>query len=206
MKRQTFAITPPWRVSTLCDLFRERIRETPSSDAYRYFNNNSKSWENLTWLEMQQLAGRWQKALKNEGYEPGDRVAVLLNNSPNWVAFDQAAMGLGLVVVPLFVNDNPENIIHILQDSGAKFLLILEAQTWQKLAAKKGQLPQLTRVVCMGECPENRKSGGIFMPASIWLPETGDALHFGDGDEKKMATIIYTSGTTGPGKRGDVKP
>jgi long-chain acyl-CoA synthetase len=149
---------------------------------------------------MQQLAGRWQKALKNEGYEPGDRVAVLLNNSPNWVAFDQAAMGLGLVVVPLFVNDNPENIIHILQDSGAKFLLLKEAQTWQKLAAKKDQMPDLTRVVCMGECPKNRKSGGMFMPASIWLPETSDAMHFGDGDEKKMATIIYTSGTTGPPK------
>ncbi|MBF0381339.1 MAG: long-chain fatty acid--CoA ligase [Magnetococcales bacterium] len=198
MKNQTFAITPPWRVNTLCDLFKERISETPNATAYRYFAD--ESWHDLSWLEAQRLAGRWQKALKNEGYEPGDRVAVLLNNSPNWVAFDQAAMGLGLVVVPLFVNDSPENIVHILRDSGARFLLIKEAQTWQKLAPKKGQLPDLSRVVCLGECPENRKSGGIFMPASLWLPQTGDTMHFGDGDEKKLATIVYTSGTTGPPK------
>ncbi|MBF0444909.1 MAG: long-chain fatty acid--CoA ligase [Magnetococcales bacterium] len=200
MKRQTFAITPPWRVNTLCDLFRERIRESPNSVAYKYFVADSNSWVDLTWLGMQQLVGRWQKALNNEGYEPGDRVAVLLNNSPDWVAFDQAAMGLGLVVVPLFVNDNPQNIIHILQDSGARFLLLQEAQTWQKLAAKTEQFPDLKRVVCMGECPKKRKSGSVFMPASVWLPQTGDALYFGDGDENKLATIIYTSGTTGPAK------
>jgi long-chain acyl-CoA synthetase len=185
----------------LCDLFRERTRESPYSVAYKYFNVSTKGWESLSWLEMKQLAGRWQKALKNEGFRPGDRVAIMLNNSPDWVAFDQAAMGLGLVVVPLFVNDNPENIIHILNDSGVKFLLLKEAETWRQLVGKKDQLPELQRVVCMADCPENsRKQGGIFMPASIWLPESSDALYFGDGDPKKLATIVYTSGTTGPPK------
>ena len=148
---------------------------------------------------MKQLAGRWQKALKNEGFKSGDRVAILLNISPDWVAFDQAAMGLGLVVVPLFVNDNPENILHILKDSGARFLLIKEAETWRQLSAKKNQLPELLRVVCMAECPDNR-SDEFFRSVSTWLPDTWDDLHYGDGEGSKMATIIYTSGTTGAPK------
>jgi long-chain acyl-CoA synthetase len=145
---------------------------------------------------MEYLTGRWQKALKNEGLKPGDRVALLLNNSPDWVAFDQAAMGLGLVTVPLFVNDNPENILHILQDCGARLLLINAAKTWKPLATQRQKLPQLSRVICLSECPENRTSP-FFIPLSQWLPETGDKLHYGDGDCEKLATIIYTSGTTG---------
>ncbi len=143
--------------------------------------------------------GIWQKALKAEGFKPGDRVAILLNNCPEWVAFDQAAMGLGLVVVPLYLNDNPENIIHILQDSGARLLLIKEAQTWQQLAPKRKQLPHLDRVVCMADCPKS-PSGGLFVPASQWLPERWETVDYGEGDPKKLATIIYTSGTTGPPK------
>ena len=148
---------------------------------------------------MEDMVGRWQAALMVEDLQPGDRVAVLLNNSPQWVAFDQAAMGLGLVVVPLYLNDNPDNLFYILKDSGAKLLLIKEAATWRQLQDKKTKLPELSRVVCMEDCPEKSQTD-FFTPASQWLPDSWKKLRYGDGDPTKLATIIYTSGTTGPPK------
>ena len=52
--------------------------------------------------------GRWQAAFRREGLEPGERIALCARNGVNWVAIDQAALGLGLVVVPLYVDDNPD--------------------------------------------------------------------------------------------------
>jgi long-chain acyl-CoA synthetase len=42
--------------------------------------------------------------------DPGDRVAILLANAVEWVCFEQAALALGLVVVPLYPWDSPENL------------------------------------------------------------------------------------------------
>ena len=66
---------------------------------------------------------RWQAALAKEGLVKGDRVAVMLRNCPQWVMFDQAAMALGLVVVPLYTVDRPDNVAYIVNDSGCKVLL-----------------------------------------------------------------------------------
>jgi long-chain acyl-CoA synthetase len=66
-----------------------------------------------------ELAARWQAALRQENLHPGDRVAVMLKNCLEWVLFDLAALGLGLVTVPLFVKDRPENFAFILTETGA---------------------------------------------------------------------------------------
>src|SRR5258706_15232321 len=55
-------------------------------------------------------AARWQAFLRAEGLAPGDRVALCLKNGIHWVASDQGALGLGIVVVPLYADDNPENV------------------------------------------------------------------------------------------------
>jgi long-chain acyl-CoA synthetase len=105
---------------TLDGLFHERARRSQDKIAYRYFDDHRCEWLQLTWREMEHEIARWQSAMVHEGLKPGDRVAIMLKNSPQWVVFDQAALGMGLVMVPLYVADRPENVAHVLQDSGAK--------------------------------------------------------------------------------------
>jgi len=50
------------------------------------------------WAQIDRQVGRWQAALEADGLKAGERVAVMLRNCPEWVAYDQAALGLGLVV------------------------------------------------------------------------------------------------------------
>ena len=96
----------PFKVArTLAGLFRERVRRSPDAVAYRYFDESSKLWKDTTWAEMATWVARWQHALLREGLQPGERVAMLLRNCCEWVMFEQAALGLGLVVVPLYPND-----------------------------------------------------------------------------------------------------
>ncbi len=180
---------------TLDGLFRERATRSASRPAYVDFNPNTGKWRTRTWAEMYAAIGRWQAGLAKEGLQPGDRVALMQRNSPEWVMFDQAAYGEGLVVVPLYTVDRPDNVAYILGDCGAKLVLFDTQEQWEQFRALKLELPGVERILILNP------SGSPFVDARVksvaeWLPETGANRHV-SVDGKKLASIIYTSGTTG---------
>ena len=78
---------------TLDGLLRARIQRSPDRIAYRQFNKSSSSWEDFSWQSVGELVSRWQQSIAKTTLEPGDRVALLMRNSVDWVAAEQAAMG-----------------------------------------------------------------------------------------------------------------
>src|SRR5438309_7929849 len=108
------------------------------------------SWRDISAREIAASAARWQAFLRAEGLAPGDRVALCLRNGIHWVAADQAALGLGLVVVPLYVDDNPENVAWCLEDSGARLLLAESSRMAEALAKVSAALP---RLLCLSAEP-----------------------------------------------------
>ena len=112
---------------TLDGLFASRVRRTPDREAYRYFDKDGKSWLSYTWGEMATEVARWQTAMRGENVSQGGRVAIQLRNCPQWVMFDQAALSLGLVTVPLYTDDRPDNIAYILRDADVCVLLVQDA-------------------------------------------------------------------------------
>src|SRR5687768_18379290 len=123
-------IIPVEMAGTLDGLFRERVRRSPEAVAYRDYDRSSGKWRDLTWSRMDERIAHWVIALSKEKLRPGDRVAVMLRNCPEWVMFEQAALRLGLVVVPLYPTDRPDNAAYILQDAGVKVLLLEELGQW----------------------------------------------------------------------------
>ena len=196
MSRQTKDIISPQTAKTLHGLFRERARRTPDSPAYRYFNAVNNTWEQNTWSEMTFDIDRWSTALKRESLKAGDRIAIGICNCREWVMMDQAALGLGLVVVPLYRNDRPENIVYILNDAGVKLLLIDDEKYWWQLNAFSEKPKTLKRVLSLRRF-EHRADDRRLRFVSEWLPEKGDNLKETECRPDDLATIVYTSGTTG---------
>ena len=179
---------------SLPGLFLERCRRTPDGEAYRQYNASAERWESYSWRETEGLAARWQASLLHEGIQAGERVAILLKNSVEWVCMDQAAQSLGLVVVPLYTTDNPHNIAYILGDCGARLLLVGDAADWQALAPLRDGFPDLAKVLCVNT-PATAELPLI--PLDEWLvPQPGE-VDLPDIDPHGLATIVYTSGTTG---------
>ena len=180
---------------TLDGLFRERAKRAAGRPAYVDFNPNTGKWRTRTWGEMYTAIGRWQAGFAQENLQPGDRVALMQRNSPEWVMFDQAAYGEGLVVVPLYTVDRPDNVAYILADCGAKLVLFDTQEQWEQFRALKLELPGVERILILNP------SGSPFGDPRVksvaqWLPETGVNRHV-SVDGRKLASIIYTSGTTG---------
>ncbi len=186
---------------TLDGLFRERVRLSPDRTAYRHFRRDTKQWQPLSWAEMGARVSRWQQALAREDLDPGDRVAILHSNGPEWVAFEQAALGLGLVVVPLYTDDRPDNIAYILDDSGSRVLFVQTDKQLRALDPHREELTTVQRyVVAEAKHPERLAEDPDAVLAADWVSDAPGLLHERGGDPNALATIVYTSGTTGKPK------
>lgn len=180
---------------TLDGLFRERATRSADRPAYVDFNANTGRWRSRTWAEMYAAIGRWQAGFSKENLQPGDRVALMQRNSPEWVMFDQAAYGESLVVVPLYTVDRPDNVAYLLSDCGAKLVLFDTQEQWDQFRVLNLDLPGVERILVLNP------SGSPFGDPRVksvaeWLPETGANRHLST-DGTRLASIIYTSGTTG---------
>ncbi|HSS46344.1 MAG TPA: AMP-binding protein, partial [Burkholderiales bacterium] len=192
-------IIPVEAAGTLGGLFRERVRRTPDGVAYRDFNLKHGNWRDYTWAQMQRQITRWQAALKREQLDPGDRVALMLRNCPTWVTMDQASLGLGLVVVPLYTVDRPDNVAYILKDAGVKVLLLENQEQWKQLEAVREQWQDcgLQRILVLNGVDAADRNDARLAAVEDWLPEAGAEEMETLGKTDELATIVYTSGTTG---------
>lgn len=194
MKNQTDYISPD-SCNSLADLFLIRASQSPSSAAYHYFDKTQEEWHELSWTEMARSVATWRQAILNEKLEKGDRVAVMLANSPEWVAFEQAAFSLGLIVVPLYANDRPDNIAYILDHTEARLLLCPGMTYYEHLSKSIEGVKSLQRIITIENCkPTNNMS--LIVCVTDWLPANITESTYATVTHE-TATIVYTSGTTG---------
>ena len=168
-------------VRTLPTLLSWRIAATPLAEAHRQFDARAASWISCSWYEVGQLIERWGRALDKEGLAHGDPVAILVPNGTEHVAMDQAALSRGLVPVPLHAIDNPESIVYILEDSGARMLLVDTLDHWRNLAAADDRLAGLKRVVCVSADAITEPGDGRVMALKRWL-DGGRAVAAADAE------------------------
>lgn len=186
---------------TLDGLFRARLEQTPDAPAYRQYDIETRQWQGFSWQETAAEIARWQAGLDSLGLHAGDRVAVSLRNSLEWVMFEQAALGMGLVVIPLYTDDRPDNIAFILQDAGVKLLLVQDIARWQRLAPALNHAPSLSSVLVLnGGCEGLQESDERLISVTRLLPTGEFPLQGVPHDTHALATIVYTSGTTGSPK------
>ena len=160
---------------------------TPGRILYRQFLEGD--WREISAREISAYAARWQAFLRAEGLAPGDRVALCLKNGIHWVAADQGALGLGLVVVPLYADDNPENVAWCLENSGARLLV---AESSRMAYALQSVATSLPRVLCLAADP-----GSGHDAVEAVLPRQAPAFEVAPLEDGALATICYTSGTAG---------
>jgi long-chain acyl-CoA synthetase len=193
----TFDLISPDDAVTLDGLFRERVRRSPDTPAYREYNPASGRWETTTWREAATAVARWQAGLAAEGLQPGDRVAVMVPGGRAWAHFEQAAISLGLVVVPLFARDRAGSSAYVIADAGARLVVAGSAKEWHAVAAENADLGAVARVVSLDGSTD--PGDPRVVPLDQWLPAAGGALA-GTSESRALATLVYTSGTSGPPK------
>lgn len=189
----------------LVSMFLSRVAE--HGDAPFLWAKRDGAWQSTSWNEAAQQVAMLAKGLKAMGLNSGDRVMLVSENRPEWCMADMAIMAAGCVTVPTYITNTERDHQHILDNSGARAVIVSDA----KLA--KNLLPAVLRAT--GE----KKVIGIDAAAKVGQASRFDYYQWADlvsgtqqqideavadmrytaGKMKRddLACIIYTSGTGG---------
>ncbi|ROH93209.1 long-chain fatty acid--CoA ligase [Stagnimonas aquatica] len=178
-------------IDSVAALFDARVRLTPQGAACRWFDAEARDWRSLDWAGLDARVEAFARGLAAQALEPGARVAIQLDNGPDWVAAEQAIHRLGLVAVGIYVQDTVGSAAHILQDSGASLVFLREAAAWEALRAQ-APLPALRQAVIQRGPAEGERSATLagFLGAGVDYRRP-------PADREALAGLVYTSGTTG---------
>jgi len=146
--------------------------------------------ENVTYGWLRATSNRLANALAAHGIKRGDRVAILLPQSPEVVAIHVAVYKLGAVALPLASVFGVDALSYRLQNAGVKALLT-NAQGAEKLAAIRDGLPELTLALSLDGAAD-----GMLAFADV-LARASDDFRPVKTTPDDPAMMIYTSGTTG---------
>jgi len=203
---------------TVLEIFEERAKEAPDRPAVIFFGRHLSYGQLIGYID------RVAAGLKDLGLDPGERLALLLPNCPQYVIAFFAAIKAGLTVVPLNPLSTERELEFIVRDAGIKAAVVLDllaarVQKVRERVSADGSSSLLSRVI-YAAIPE-------FLPFPLnWLyplrqplsPEAKSALRHGlffgrllsaqarplvpepVDQEKDLAVLIYTGGTTGKPK------
>jgi long-chain acyl-CoA synthetase len=183
----------------LVSMFFARAKE--KGDAPFLWAKLQGKWQSISWREAAEKVAALSAGLKRIGLAPGDRVMLVSENRPEWLISDLAIMAAGCVTVPTYTTNTERDHQHILDDSGARAVIV----STQKLA--KTLLPAAIRsnsceaVIGIEPLPSGQSGNVEFHDwnALIAAEQAGvEACARGAAFKRSdLACIIYTSGTGG---------
>jgi long-chain acyl-CoA synthetase len=197
-KRRSWFLMPD-RVATLSQNFEAQAQKYGARAFLK--DKRDKVWTDHSWTEVSEAAGKLRAGLLGLGVRPGDRVAILSENCPEWIIVDQAILGLGAIVVPLYTTSGLEETAHVISDSGAKVIAANGPEMVRKILGLSSSIPDVTAIVAMHSGSESTPAANgtpAVMSAASLSGEAPAAIVEGSSDD--LATLIYTSGTTGTSK------
>ncbi|MAG28967.1 hypothetical protein CL632_02375 [bacterium] len=169
---------------TIFDFFLKSAQKHADNEALAWIKG--KNYESMTYSELLDKVNRLAAGMQKQGLKKGDKIALMLDNGPDWVFIDLAAARLGVVVVPIHTTYVSKYIQFKINHAWVAWFFVGKKYCDQHIQAIN-QL-KLKKVICIGS-PEYEQ---LFKSSDAFDPEPVD--------EQAMHTIIYTSGTTGQPK------
>lgn len=174
-------------------------------DALNHKSGNE--WINISAETFVERVRNVALGLAELGIKPGDRIALLSENRPEWSIADLAILSLGAINVPIYTTQEVDQIRYILTDSGARAIFVSNRKLFKHAQKALAGLDFLERIIFF-DGPANddveRSSSLEALEMSGQQRSLNKPAAFGAYLKAirpdDLATIIYTSGTTGEPK------
>jgi long-chain acyl-CoA synthetase len=189
---------------TLNSLFFEAVQKFDKPDALQVKVNGA--FQPISHRVLVDRVRHVALGLAELGVKPGDRVAILSENRPEWAIADYACLSAGITDVPIYSTLPAEQIPYIINDSGTEVIFCSTAEQVAKIVAIRSQCPALRHVISFVTGPID---GADLTLADVEARGRGTDSPERQANYRKvaaavkpddLATIIYTSGTTGEPK------
>src|SRR5215475_2189116 len=191
---------------TLARLFWERVERSADRPAQQF--KQGAGWKTITWREVGETVREVALGLLTLGRGKGDSVALLSASRAEWVQADFAIFAAGCVTVPVYPTYPPDLIAYIVNDSGARTIIVEDPAQLAKVLQAREKTPNLEHIIVISGYDAPRPPEMIMTWERLRrLGRENAGAHASTLAERvastrptDLATIVYTSGTTGPPK------
>jgi long-chain acyl-CoA synthetase len=190
-------------VRTLCDIF---LKVAASSKPNLLMSKAGGEWRPVSAADFSYTVRALSLGLNALGIQPGDRVAILSENRPEWAMSDYAILCAGAWSVPIYPTLPAQQIAPLLKDSGARAVFVSSLEQLGKILTIRGQCPALEYVVTFDASPPGEPGFLAFGQAVdrgrpvLDMNPSAFEQRARRVKPEDVATVIYTSGTTGEPK------
>ena len=154
-------------------------------------------WKKHSTAEVIDLANKLSTGLLKLGIGPGDKVAIISNNRPEWIITDLAILQIGAVNVPIYPTISDKDYEFIFNDSEVKITFVSDSEILEKVRTAQGSSPSLKSVFTYDNIEGETHWSNIYNDT----PDLERIEKIKSGIKaSELATLIYTSGTTGTPK------
>ena len=187
---ETPILIPVVAEDNVSDLLEERVAATPHQAIFAV--PDGAGWRDISATQFRSEVMAVAKGLVAAGIQPGDRVAFMCKTSYEWSLVDFAIHYTGAVMVPVYETSSPMQIHWILEDSGARAMIVESADHAERFAEVSAESPAVSLTWCLDDgALDALKAEGV----GVEDAEIDRRRSLAVGDD--IATLIYTSGSTG---------
>ncbi|HKA37383.1 MAG TPA: long-chain fatty acid--CoA ligase [Thermoanaerobaculia bacterium] len=190
-------------VRTLCDIF---LKASASGKADLMISKVGEEWKSIGAQDFSYTVRALSMGLNALGIQPGDRVAILSENRPEWAMSDYAVLCAGAWSVPIYPTLPAQQIAPLLRDSGARAIFVSSLEQLGKVLTIRAQCPHLEYVIAFDASPPG-EPGFLSFSQAVDKGRPLYDLNPSAFEQRArrvrpddVATVIYTSGTTGEPK------
>lgn len=185
------------RFQNLPELFFTKANLNNNNEHLLKLDDSSKKVKSLKWSDTTNLVLKIHNFLEEKKLSDFDRVLLVSENRPEWMASDIAIMSSKLIAVPNYITYTSRDFEHILNDSKPKGLIVSNKDLLDTvLVASKKINYELDFILCFEEFDNSNISNLSFLN-KINNDFPTEIIKYQSIQRSDPASIIYTSGTQG---------
>ncbi len=190
-------------------VFRETVKLNSNNLSLGKKESPGGEYKYITYKELEEKVNRFSAAMLELGVKPEDKIALMSENSPEWVISDLGIMSIGALNVPVYPTLTFQQLEYILNNCGAKGIVVSNNTHYQKVAKLFKSVPTLEFIIHVDDVVkvEDEKVKNYSFEELLKLGETNLDKNIqeiqkrtSEIEEENICSIIYTSGTTGDPK------
>lgn len=206
-------MNPITESTTIPCLLRNVVSNVHDENTTFLIHKVQDKWEEISYKEVLHKADAISSYFLEMGIKKGDRLGLIIENSADWVYYDQGIQQIGGVNVSIYPTLSENEIEYILKDSSTRTLLVGNPFLFRKILKIANNCPDLQRIIPVFDEYEKHLSntglnaGVIGFNSLIQEGERNIGLYKKEIDKTRdavlpsdLASLIYTSGTTGTPK------
>lgn len=199
--------------TTIPDLLRDVVSHIHDENSTFLLHKVKEEWLEISYKQVLDTADALSAYFLEMGIKKGDRLALIIENSVDWVLYDQGLQQIGAVNVSIYPTLSETEIEYILNDSGARTILVGNQFLLRKILKVANNCPDLQRIIPVFEdyekyTKDKSLNAGVISFQSL-IQEGKNILNQYRSEiaiareailPSDLTSLIYTSGTTGTPK------